>query len=69
MARTRGALKQVLMELLQKNDWGRITVAGICRRAGVARSSFYEHLETKSELLDAIFVDLMRNIQPPTRLI
>jgi len=61
-ARTRAALKEALMQLLQYSDWGEITVAGICRRAGVARSSFYEHFTTKAELLDEIFTDLMCDI-------
>ncbi|MBL1235132.1 MAG: helix-turn-helix transcriptional regulator [Rhodobiaceae bacterium] len=64
VVRTRAVLRQALMELLRQNDWDRITVASICRHAGVARSSFYEHLTSKAELLDEIFVDLTSNILP-----
>jgi len=66
-AHTRSVLQQALMGLLEQGDWGRITVAGICRRAGVARSSFYEHYRTKSDLLDQIFSDLMVSILPTFR--
>jgi AcrR family transcriptional regulator len=66
-ARTRATLKQALMELLQQGDWDGITVAGICRRAGVARSSFYEHFNAKSDLLDEIFAELMCDIRPSPR--
>lgn len=65
--RTNKALKQALMQLLQHGDWEEITVAGICRRAGVARSSFYEHFDAKADLLDVIFADLMREIRPSSR--
>lgn len=63
-AHTRSVLKQALMNLLEQGDWGEITIVGICRRAGVARSSFYEHYRTKSDLLDEIFADMMANIRP-----
>jgi AcrR family transcriptional regulator len=62
--RTRATLKEALMQLLQQGDWSGITVSGICRRAGVARSSFYEHFDTKAELLDEIFSDTMGEIKP-----
>lgn len=62
-ARTRAAMKQALMHLLQQGDWGEVTVAGICRRAGVARSSFYEHYNAKADLLEEIFADLMSDIR------
>lgn len=39
-----------------------ITVAGLRRRDGVTRSSFYEHYGTKSGLLDQIFTDMMATI-------
>lgn len=65
--RTRMALKQALMQLLQRSDWGEITIVGICNRAGIARSSFYEHFATKSELLDEIFTDNMSRIPSSPR--
>ena len=48
--RTRALLKQALM------------IVGICRRAGIARSSFYEHFGTKADVLDQIFADRMDDI-------
>ncbi|TAX54640.1 TetR/AcrR family transcriptional regulator [Rhizobium leguminosarum] len=65
--RTRATLKQALMQLLQQGDWSDITASAICRRAGVARSSFYEHFDTKADLLDEIFSDMLGGIKPSTR--
>ncbi len=62
VARTRATLKQALMELLRRKDWNAITAASLCRYAGIARSSFYEHYKSKSELLDEIFQERMDNI-------
>lgn len=53
--RTRATLREALMQLLQHKDWGGISTSDICRRAGVARSSFYEHYSGKADLLDEIF--------------
>ncbi|WP_339767561.1 TetR/AcrR family transcriptional regulator [uncultured Pseudosulfitobacter sp.] len=64
VAHTRSLLQHALMGLLASSNWNEITVAGLCRRAGVARSSFYEHYRTKSDLLDQIFADLMITIRP-----
>lgn len=68
VVRTRATLKQALMQLLQQMDWRDITIIGICRRAGVARSSFYEHFATKADLLDAVFADRMTGIRLSARM-
>ena len=60
--RTRALLKQALMQMLQQMNWEEITIVGICRRAGIARSSFYEHFGTKADVLDQIFADRMDDI-------
>lgn len=50
--RTRAALWEALFALLHETVWHDINVSTICRRAGVARSSFYLHFQNKQELLD-----------------
>lgn len=52
IARTQAQLWQALFELLQEKPWHDINVSQICRRANVARSSFYLHFQNKLELLD-----------------
>ncbi len=61
--RTRATLKQALMQLLHHADWNDITISAICRRAGIARSSFYEHFAAKADVLDEIFADRMDEIR------
>lgn len=53
--RTRAALREALMLLLHQKDWREISTSDIARRAGVARSSLYEHYTGKGEVLDEIF--------------
>jgi len=50
--RTQAALWQALFSLLHELAWQDINVSTICRRANVARSSFYLHFQNKQELLD-----------------
>jgi AcrR family transcriptional regulator len=44
-------MDNALLELLQKKDYGYITVKEICEKAGVNRSTFYLHYETTDDLL------------------
>lgn len=53
--RTRAALQAALMALLREKDWNEISTSEICRRAGIARSSLYEHFNGKADILDEIF--------------
>lgn len=61
-AQTKGVLQQALLALLKQGDWDEISVSAICRRAGVARSSFYEHYQGKAELLDHVFASAMAEV-------
>ena len=49
--RTRNALHEALMELIEECDYDRIHVRDICERADVARPTFYLHFKDKHELL------------------
>jgi len=55
IARTRRALQEALFELARERELDDISVADIAERAGVNRSSFYQHYADKDTLLaDAI---------------
>jgi AcrR family transcriptional regulator len=55
IARTRQSLQAALFELARERGLDEITVADIAERAGVNRSSFYQHYSDKDTLLaDAI---------------
>ncbi|HVX08905.1 TetR/AcrR family transcriptional regulator [Humibacter sp.] len=51
IARTRTSLQQALLELARERTLDEITVADIADRAGVNRSSFYQHYSDKDMLL------------------
>jgi AcrR family transcriptional regulator len=51
MHRTQMALKTAFVELLQKENYGSITVGDIAERANVGRSTFYRHYRNKPDLL------------------
>jgi AcrR family transcriptional regulator len=51
--RSRGALLDAFFTLVLKEPYERITVQQIAERAGVARSTLYEHFSGKDELLAA----------------
>lgn len=55
IARTRQSLQAALFELARERDLDDISIADIAERAGVNRSSFYQHYSDKDTLLaDAI---------------
>ncbi|MET1020260.1 MAG: TetR/AcrR family transcriptional regulator, partial [Microterricola sp.] len=49
--RTRSSLQQALLELARENSLDDITIGDIAIRAGVNRSSFYQHYSDKETLL------------------
>ncbi|MGN1052476.1 MAG: TetR/AcrR family transcriptional regulator, partial [Candidatus Scatosoma sp.] len=44
-------MDEALLLLLQKKEYGYITVKEVCKKAGVNRSTFYLHYETMDDLL------------------
>ena len=55
-ARTRLALSTALLTLLDDTDLESITVAGLCREAGVHRTTFYAHAKDVVEFATSVFV-------------
>lgn len=56
--RTRTALRQALIELMQERGWHEVDVQALCARANVGRSTFYQHFPNKEELLKASLAGL-----------
>ena len=48
---TAAKMDEAFLTLLEKKDFGYITVKEICEAAGVNRSTFYLHYETIADLL------------------
>ena len=64
--RTRKLLIQALTELLNEKTFDEIRVKDICQRAGVHRSTFYDHFEDKLHLLTYGIQDLMDILISPS---
>lgn len=56
--RTRYALRDALISLLEERGWDDINIQDLCERANVGRSTFYLHFQNKEELLVGGFNDL-----------
>ena len=52
--RTMRQLHEALVSLIEAKSFDRITVDDIVERAGIGRSTFYRHFETKEALIDEI---------------
>lgn len=64
-ARTRKSIFAAFDALIVKKDYAKISVQNIIDEADIGRSTFYEHFETKDELLRAKCTDLFEHIFVP----
>ena len=63
--RTRQALSQALIALIQEQRYDAITVQDICDQANVGRSTFYAHYQDKDDLLTSNFQQAMESLGQP----
>jgi AcrR family transcriptional regulator len=61
--RTRGALKDALVDLIVERGWDGFSVQDLCDRADVGRSTFYLHYADKEEVLSGGFADLGKELR------
>jgi AcrR family transcriptional regulator len=54
VVKTRTALHQALMDLIAEREYDDISVGDIIGRAGVGRSTFYQHYQNKDEVFRAV---------------
>lgn len=57
--RTKKALKQALISLLQEKELREITISEIMNRAEYSRATFYAHYQYKEDVLDELFQELI----------
>ena len=64
--RTREAFQQAFQHLLEVKPFSKITVTDITRQAGYARHTFYNHYQTKEDLLtqliDSVLADFISGL-------
>ncbi|WP_027834118.1 TetR/AcrR family transcriptional regulator [Maritalea myrionectae] len=67
--RTRDALLEAMVVLMQEKPWEAITIREICEEADIARSTFYIHFAGKSELQEygLRFLELELRAMPTSR--
>ncbi len=51
---TKTKIKQTLVDMLHTQDLNKITVQALCEKAAINRSTFYNHYESPSAVLDTI---------------
>ena len=49
------SITSALFELMKKNDYAKITITDIVKKAGVSRVSYYRHFSTKKDVLIRYF--------------
>lgn len=60
--RTKGYLKEALIELLQKTAFEDITIKSICQKASVNRSTFYAYYTCPRDLIEEIEKDIISRL-------
>lgn len=63
--KTRGALSGAMFRLIASRDWQDISVSIICDEANVARSAFYLHFSSPTDLLDAKIAEVIGRLSTP----
>ncbi|MDD5922031.1 MAG: TetR/AcrR family transcriptional regulator [Eubacteriales bacterium] len=51
---TCGMIRNALLELLKSTSYSKITVALLCRQAGITRATFYQHYENIDVVVDEL---------------
>lgn len=57
IVKTKKALKEAVVELLKQGDVSLINVFSICQKAGINRTTFYNHYKDKDALLKEMVLD------------
>jgi AcrR family transcriptional regulator len=57
VVRTRKAIREAFLKLMETQDYQKITISSIAREADVDRKTFYLHYDSVSDLVDEIVYD------------
>jgi AcrR family transcriptional regulator len=56
--RTRKAVGEAFVSLINEHDYGQISITDICKRADIARKSFYNNFRSKDDVVEFIIYNL-----------
>jgi AcrR family transcriptional regulator len=59
IAKTRQAIHHALFQLIASEDWSDISVSKLCEKADVARSTFYLHYASPTDVLDDMIAQIV----------
>ena len=61
-AKRQKLIQDSLLALMHSHRYEEIPVSAICVQAGIPRRTFYNHFDSKDEVLDSVLEDLMLEI-------
>ncbi|MET3558120.1 AcrR family transcriptional regulator [Streptococcus rupicaprae] len=61
--RTEENIRTAFLGLLEREDYARLSVTAICRKAKCSRNAFYQHYESKDHLYQAIVGEVIAAIE------
>ena len=61
---TKNKIKQTLVDMLHTQDINKITVQALCEKAGINRSTFYNHYESPLAVLSNIEYEFVTKLEP-----
>ena len=63
IARSKAALREALIALMEERGLDGFTVGDLCTRAGLNRGTFYNHFKDKDNLLDTFEDEVMEGLE------
>ncbi len=57
---SRECLLNALLALMEKQEFNKITITELCKKAGVTRLTFYRHFESKEDVLQDYFYKIFQ---------
>ena len=67
IARSKAALREALIELMEERGFDGFTVNDLCQRAGLNRGTFYNHFKDKDSLLQAFEDEVLAELDDFSR--
>lgn len=56
------SLQEALIYLMQRKEYGKISITELCQKAGVSRMAFYGNFKTKEDILKCLVTELYREL-------